>query len=64
MTVTDNHAALMAGAIESYNRYAQGLDTKDWTLVRDCFNDEIFIIDKHIHIIPLFLNQLSHSLDV
>ena len=43
MTVTDNHAALMAGAIESYNRYAQGLDTKDWALVRDCFNDEIFI---------------------
>ncbi len=43
MTVTDNHAVLMAGAIESYNRYAQGLDTRDWALVRDCFDDEIFI---------------------
>ena len=29
--------------IDSYNRYAQGLDTKDWALVRRCFADKVFI---------------------
>ncbi len=29
--------------IDSYNRYAQGLDTKDWSLVRSCFADKVFI---------------------
>lgn len=31
------------GMIDSYNRYAQGLDTKDWALVRRCFADQVFI---------------------
>jgi hypothetical protein len=39
----DDPAAVMAAAIESYNHYAQGLDSKDWPLVRSCFADEIFI---------------------
>ncbi len=29
--------------IDSYNAYAQGLDSKDWDLVRGCFDDEVFI---------------------
>jgi len=29
--------------IDSYNSYAQGLDTKDWDLVRSCFQDTVFI---------------------
>ena len=29
--------------IDSYNRYAQGLDSKDWALVRACFADQVFI---------------------
>jgi len=29
--------------IDSYNRYAQGLDTKDWAMVRNCFADRVFI---------------------
>jgi len=29
--------------IDSYNRYAQGLDTKDWAMVRSCFADRVFI---------------------
>ena len=29
--------------IDSYNQYAQGLDTKDWPMVRDCFADEVLI---------------------
>lgn len=29
--------------IDSYNNYAQGLDTKDWELVRSCFHDSVFI---------------------
>ena len=29
--------------IDSFNSYAQGLDTKDWDLVRSCFQDTVFI---------------------
>jgi hypothetical protein len=29
--------------IDSYNSYAQGLDSKDWALVRSCFADKVFI---------------------
>ncbi len=27
--------------IDSYNNYAQGIDSKDWPLVRSCFADEV-----------------------
>jgi hypothetical protein len=43
MTATDTQSTLMANAIESYNRYAEGLDSKNWPLVRSCFADEVFI---------------------
>jgi hypothetical protein len=29
--------------IDNYNQYAQGLDSKDWPLVRACFADEVLI---------------------
>ena len=29
--------------IDSYNDYAEGLDSKNWTLVRSCFADEVII---------------------
>lgn len=29
--------------IDNYNSYAQGLDSKDWALVRGCFAEEVFI---------------------
>jgi len=29
--------------IANYNNYAQGIDTKDWSMVRDCFADDVFI---------------------
>ncbi len=29
--------------LDSYNRYAEGLDSKNWPLVRGCFADEIYI---------------------
>lgn len=35
--------ALESAMIDSFNRYAQGLDTKDWDMVLSCFADNIFI---------------------
>ena len=29
--------------IDNYNAYAEGLDSKNWPLVRACFSDEIYI---------------------
>lgn len=29
--------------IDSYNNYAEGLDSKNWALVRSCFADQVFI---------------------
>lgn len=29
--------------IDSYNQYAEGLDSKNWPLVRSCFADKVFI---------------------
>ena len=29
--------------IDSYNHYAEGLDSKNWPMVRDCFADEVII---------------------
>ena len=29
--------------IDNYNNYAQGLDSKDWPMVRACFADEVLI---------------------
>ena len=29
--------------IDNYNNYAQGLDSKNWEMVRSCFCDEVII---------------------
>ncbi|MEM9255035.1 MAG: nuclear transport factor 2 family protein [Pseudomonadota bacterium] len=34
---------LQMALIDNYNRYAQGLDFKDWGMVRSCFADEVYI---------------------
>jgi len=31
------------GIIDVYNAYAEGVDTKNWTLVRSCFADEVLL---------------------
>ena len=33
--------AIRWALIDNYNRYAQGLDTKDWAMVRACFSDHL-----------------------
>ena len=41
MTVID--AQTRSEIIEAYNHYAEGIDTKNWPLVRSCFAEEVFI---------------------
>jgi len=40
---TDNALAIRNALVDNYNNYAQGLDTKDWPLVRSCFADQVLI---------------------
>ena len=35
--------AIREALIDNYNAYAEGLDSKNWALVRGCFGDEIYI---------------------
>jgi hypothetical protein len=39
----DTPLGLRAALLDSFHRYAEGLDTRNWALVRSCFADEIFI---------------------
>ncbi len=41
-SIEENLLTRMA-LIENYNNYAQGLDSKNWPLVRACFADEVLI---------------------
>jgi hypothetical protein len=43
MSAVTNAIDTRNAMIDSYNRYAQGLDCKDWALVRSCFSDKVFI---------------------
>lgn len=43
MSDTLQDLVIRAALIDNYNRYAQGLDSKDWSMVRGCFSDEIYI---------------------
>lgn len=43
MPIAEDTAGLRNAFIDNYNDYAQGLDSKDWDLVRACFADEVFI---------------------
>ena len=39
----DRNLQIRNALIDSYNNYAEGLDSKNWPLVRACFADEVFI---------------------
>ena len=43
MTVTDVSLEERAAIIDVYNAYAEGVDTKNWAMVRNCFADEVMI---------------------
>ena len=43
MSVMENQLEIRNALIDNYNNYAQGLDSKDWPLVRACFADKVFI---------------------
>jgi len=39
----EKHVLIRNALIDNFNQYAQGLDSKDWPLVRACFADEVLI---------------------
>lgn len=39
----ENSLLIRSALIDNYNNYAEGLDSKNWPLVRACFNDEVLI---------------------
>jgi len=42
--MSDNEFLQLESAFRaSYNKYAEGLDTKDWAKVRTCFADEVYL---------------------
>jgi 3-phenylpropionate/cinnamic acid dioxygenase small subunit len=43
MSFEGNRAELAQELAENYYRYAEGLDSKNWELVRSCFADEVYI---------------------
>ena len=43
MSSMEKNILIRNALIANYNNYAQGIDTKDWSMVRDCFADEVFI---------------------
>jgi hypothetical protein len=43
MSLTDDHLRVRQALIDNFNAYAQGLDSKEWPLVRACFADEVLI---------------------
>ena len=43
MSNADNTLEIRNALIDNYNHYAQGLDSKNWPLVRSCFADQVFI---------------------
>ena len=43
MSIEDNALEIRNALIDNYNNYAQGLDSKDWPLVRSCFAREVLI---------------------
>ena len=43
MHAATEHLEIRNAMIDNYNAYAQGLDSKDWALVRACFADQVFI---------------------
>ncbi|GEM_PF-835967 len=43
MLTMEKNVLIRNALIANYNNYAQGIDTKDWSMVRDCFADDVFI---------------------
>lgn len=43
MSLADTDLEISSALIRNYNEYAQGLDSKDWQLVRNCFADQVYI---------------------
>ncbi|NQX87498.1 MAG: nuclear transport factor 2 family protein [Halioglobus sp.] len=43
MVSTEKALLIRNALIDSYNNYAEGLDSKNWLMVRDCFADEVYI---------------------
>jgi hypothetical protein len=43
MTSKEKTLAIRAALIDNYNNYAEGLDSKNWPMVRDCFADEVIV---------------------
>ena len=43
MSSVENPLLIQSALVENYNRYAEGLDSKNWSMVRACFADEVMI---------------------
>jgi hypothetical protein len=39
----DTQSQLRNALLDSFHRYAEGLDTRNWAMVRSCFADRVFI---------------------
>ena len=43
MSKADEQLKVRSAMVDNYNAYAEGLDSKNWPLVRSCFCDEVYI---------------------
>jgi hypothetical protein len=43
MSKEDSNLQISNALIDNYNNYAEGLDSKNWPMVRACFSDEVLI---------------------
>lgn len=43
MISTEKELVIRNALIDSFNNYAEGLDSKNWPLVRGCFADQVYI---------------------
>jgi hypothetical protein len=43
MSQAEDNLQIRNALIDNYNHYAEGLDSKNWPMVRACFADELFI---------------------
>jgi hypothetical protein len=43
MPSSENNLLIRNALIDNYNSYAEGLDSKNWSMVRACFADEVLI---------------------
>ena len=43
MSSIENELVIRAALVDNYNKYAEGLDSKNWPLVRACFSDTVLI---------------------